>query len=119
MLDKLNANLIKKLNELCDDSAAYKILEVSTILESMAKFKLDYELLDNNLTYLQDYEYIDIKYLDEKEVCLAMLPKARLHTEEIKAEIKEKNKYYKLAIWSSVGSFLAALLGGFLANIMF
>lgn len=119
MLDKLNTNLVKNLNELCDDSADYKILEVSKILDSMIRFKLDYEILSNNLTYLQDHEFVDIKYLDENEVCLAMLPKARMHTEEMKATKKEQNKYFKLAIWSSVGSFLAALIGGFVANVIF
>ncbi len=119
MLDKLNMNLIKNLNNLCEDSAAYKILDISQILDKMAKFKLDYTILNNNLTYLQEHEFIDIKYLDENEVCLAMLPKARVHAEEIKASNKEKNKFYKLAIWSSVGSFLAAILGGFLASVLF
>lgn len=119
MLDKLNLSLIKNLNDLCDESAAYKILEITHILERMTKFKMDYEMLNNNLNYLQDHEFIDIKYLDEKEVCLALLTKARVHSEEVKAMNKEKNKYFKLALWSSVSSFIAAFMGGFLANLMF
>lgn len=118
MLDKLNLRLINVLNDFCED-ANYKILEISKILERMTKFNLDYDILTSNLNYLQEYEYLDIKYLDKNEVALALLPKARLHSEEMKEERKTKFKYYRLALISSVGSFISAFLGGLIASLLF
>ena len=118
MLDKLNKAIIKVLNDLCGGSS-YKILEISEVIDKLAKFSIDYEILNNNLHYLQERQYIDIKYIDEKEVCLALLPKARIHSEEEEEEVKKKISYYKLAIITSICSVIGAFIGGFLAGMIF
>lgn len=117
MLDKLNSKLLKVLNEQCI-GANYKVLEISDILIKMKKFKLDEEGLKKNLEFLQERNFVDLKYFDENEICLSILPKGRVHNEEVEEEKKEKIDYYKLAIISSLGSAIFAFLGGFLAFIL-
>ncbi len=120
MLDKLNNKLIKVLNEMCDNSSTYKILTLSDIIDKLGKnFKVDIESLTKNFDYLCSRDYIDVKYIDEKDVCLAMLSKARLHDEEMHNLRKEKLRYLRLATISSICSALSAFIGGFLAFVLF
>ena len=120
MLDKLNNRIIKILNQMCDNSSTYKILSLDDIISKIGKnFNVDNESLVKNFDYLSSRDYIDIKYLDDKDVCLALLSKARVHDEEIAEIKKEKNKYFRLAAISSICSAVAAFLGGFIAFILF
>ena len=84
----------------------------------MKKLKLEEEGLKKNLEFLQERNFVDLKYFDENEICLSILPKGRVHNEEVEEEKKEKIDYYKLAIISSLGSAIFAFLGGFLAFIL-
>ena len=120
MLDKLNTKIVKVLNGMCDNSSTYKILSLNDIIQKVGKnFNIDVESLTKNLEFLSSRDYIDVKYIDEKDVCLALLSKARIHDEELEGIRKEKNKYYKLATFSAVMSALAAFLGAFLAIVLF
>ena len=120
MLDKLNTKIIRVLNSMCDNSSTYKILSLSDIIQKVGKgSKMDIESLTKNLEFLSGRDYIDIKYIDEKDVCLALLSKARIHDEEVEGVKKEKQKYYKLATFSSIVSAVAAFLGAFLAIVLF
>ena len=119
MLDKLNNKIIKVLNEMCDNSSTYKILSISDIISKIGKnFNVDAEALTKNFDYLSSRDYIDVKYMDEKDVCLALLSKARIHDEEVTQVKKEKLKYLRLATISSICSAVCAFMGGFLAFIL-
>lgn len=118
MLDKLNSKLIKILNEHCT-GANYKVIEIDEILPKMARFKLDKEGLLKNLEYLQEREFVDLKFAGDTELCLALLPKGRLHSEEIQSERKVKNAYFKLAVATGLVSAICAFLGSLLAHLIF
>lgn len=118
MLDKLNSKLIKILNCECT-GANYKVIEIDGILNKMLKFKLDREGLIKNLEYLQEREFIDLKFAGDDELCLCLLPKGRLHSEESQKEKKINLAYFKLAVVSGIVSAICAFIGGFLANLLF
>ena len=96
----------------------YKTLAKRPLNSKLSKNKLDEEGLKKNLEFLQERNFVDLKYFDENEICLSILPKGRVHNEEVEEEKKEKIDYYKLAIISSLGSAIFAFLGGFLAFIL-
>ncbi len=119
MLDKLSQKIITVLNEISDNSSTYKIFSLSDIITKLGKkYKVDAVNMIKNLEYLAERDYIDIKYIDEKDVCLALLSKARIHDEEVKQVKKEKLAYMKLAVISSICSAVSAFLGGFLAFLI-
>jgi len=118
MLDKLNSRLIKILNEECT-GANYKVIEIDAILNKMARFKLEKDGLIKNLEYLQEREFVDLKFAGDTELCLALLPKGRLHSEETHNEKKMKNAYFKLAVVTGLVSAICAFLGSFLAHLLF
>lgn len=117
MLDKLNTKLLKELNNLCD-GGSYKVLELNEIIASMPKFKMQFDTLKQNLEYLKEREYLDIKYFDENEVCLCVMPKGRLHSEEIAEQKKQVKSFYKVLIVTSISSALFAFLGALLGWIV-
>lgn len=107
------------INELCKDGS-YKVLEIAEILQMLPKkYHFTYNELQNILKYLSEHDYIDIKFVDEKSLCVASLPKGRLHLENHMIESKTARAYKKLFICSIVVSGLMAFLGGFLASLLF
>lgn len=119
MLDKISAKLIKVLNKLSVKNT-YNVLELREILNNLQdKNKMDEEVLLKNLEYLAEREFIDIKYSDENEVCLCLLPKSRRVGDEMEEIAKIKKNYISLAIISSIFGFAFAFLGAFLAIILF
>jgi len=118
MLDKLNNKLLKILNMECT-GANYKVVEIEEILGKMNRFKLDREGLVRNLEYLQEREYLDLKFAGDEELCLALLPKGRLYSEDIQRERRVKNAYLRLTLIVGLISALCGFLGSFLAHLLF
>jgi len=119
MLDKRTAKLLEVILKLCGDDGAYKIIEIHDLVKGMLpRFKLDAEMLDQMMKFLLGMEMIDKKYSDESVYCIAILPKGRIY-EEAKAEKRSVRTMTKgLALMIIFGSFIAAMLGAFLANIL-
>ena len=120
MLDKLSNKLLKYLNLHCAQ-ISYSILELNEILKELA-INIDLEVLIKYLTFLSENEYIDIKYIDDKQVCLAIMPKGRRIEEKRKEDTKQKKKTVGLAVIigavSAICGFLGALLGSIMIGIM-
>lgn len=120
MLDKLCKKLLKILNELCGENN-YSIIEITEIIEKMSG-KIDLDVLNKYISYLSENSYIDVKYLDSKQVCLALMPKAKGMEEENKIRRKNSNKYIRMSVMmsliSAISGFLGAFLGSFLFNLL-
>jgi len=119
MLDKRTTKLLDVILRICGDDGAYKIIEIHDLIKGMLpKFKIDAENLTHMLKFLGDLGMLDIKYSDEQVHCIAILPKGRVY-EEAKLEKKTNKAIGKgLAFFIVFGSFVAAMLGAFLANII-
>lgn len=114
-MDKITEKLLKIINELCQENS-YKVFENSEILSKMPKkYNLGVEDLKNMIKYLAERDYIDVKFIDDKNLCVASLPKGRLHFENILNQNKTTSAYRKLFLASIMVSGIMAFLGAFLA----
>ena len=119
MLDKRTRKLLDLILRVCGEDGSYKIIEIHDLIKGMLpKYKIDSEIFGQMMKFLVGMELIDIKYTDESVTCVAILPKGRIY-EESKAEKRHNRAIGKgIAILIIVGSFLAAMAGAFLANIL-
>lgn len=117
-MDLRTEKFFELINDLCKDGN-YKVLEIAEILAMLPKkYHFSYEDLQNMLKYLTEHDFIDVKFVDEKNLCVASLPKGRLHLENQLKEDKASDTYRKLFISSIVVSGLMAFLGAFVAVLL-
>ncbi len=117
-LDKRNAKLLHALYQICDNN--YKVIEFGDIVTRLPlKYRLDTELI-NDLKYLAEHGYIDIRYFDNEVVCMCMLTKGKLCNEEMEQDAKRKKKstmtIIALGIMCAVCAFIGSLLGVILSR---
>lgn len=118
-MDKITERILKIINTFCHD-ATYKIIENDDILSKLPKkYKLNVEDLKNIIHYLQERDYINVKFVDDKNMCVSSLPKGRLHFENILNQNKITNSYRRLFLISITVSGIMSFLGAFLAIILF
>ena len=117
MLDKLCKKILKILTELCGDNS-YSIIEIVEIVSHMSG-KIDGEVLTKYIKYLSDNGYIDVKYIDDKQVCMAIMPKAKSIDEESVNNKKTNNKYIRMAFFMSLASLISGFIGAFLGSYFF
>jgi DNA-binding MarR family transcriptional regulator len=118
MIDKRTAQLLTKLNQLCADGS-YKIIEKTELRQPHNS--ADISAVTQMIRYLQDNEFIDVKYTDENVFCLTVLPKGRVAVENVKNKSDRHGVDKKtLAIWGIIyfmGAFLGALFATILARL--
>ncbi len=119
MLDKQTNILLNYFNESSQDGA-YKVLEKNEMINSFPKkYKVDDDSLKSMIEHLEERNYINVKYSDDKVYCLAVLPKGRLFKEKMLELKKEQAKYNKLIITTMSLSCVAAFVGAFCAMILY
>ena len=114
MLDKQSLKIIKKLNKLCE-GGNYKVFEYQQLTKD---FGLKTNTIKNDLDYLKENEYIDVKYSDESVVCLCLLSKGRQVEEESNTHKYSLSSVMKMLLISGVFSGLMAFLGAFIAVLI-
>lgn len=113
MLDKTNAKIVNKLVRLCPNG--YKVFELEELCNL---FQLKKSELDENLKYLKDNEFLDIKYSDESVICLCMLPKAKVDDETQVDKGYSIKTVLKVMLWSGIFSGIMAFLGSCVARLI-
>ena len=117
-MDIRTEKFFELINELCKDGS-YKVLEIEEILTMLPKkYHFSYADLQNMLKYLSEHDFVDVKFVDEKNLCVASLPKGRLHLENQLKEDKAVITYRKLFIASMIVSGLMSFLGAFVAILL-
>lgn len=115
MIDKQTFALLKIIYK--NASFGYKVFEVSELISLVPKeFNYDVERFNESINTLLANGYVSVKYQDDNEICLSILPSGRLVFENFDKEKKEKQKYkhryYLSAFWGSfVGVFTALSVG--------
>ncbi|MBQ4558042.1 MAG: hypothetical protein IJA61_01535 [Clostridia bacterium] len=117
MLDKLGIKLLKVIKQMCN-ADSYSILECAEIIAAVSK-DMDNETLKRYIDYFVSQGYIDVKYSDEKQVCLCVLPKAKVADEEVELKKKTSKSYFKLAILVSMLSCIFGFVGAFLGSYVY
>lgn len=114
MLDKRSLAALKYFVEECSEGS-YKILETEDIIAHLPKnFAADEQVVAQIVKYLENGEYISVKYSDSQEYCLCPLPFGRQFVESQSQEVGRKKQNNILAFKTAIASFIASFLGGFL-----
>ncbi len=115
MLDKRTIALLKIIDGECT-RGGYKIFSTEELLSSMPiDFNVDEDGIRESINILSEKQYINVKYQDEKEVCLVPLPKGRLVFENIiDGEIEKSRAERQYLICSLIGG----IIGGAAAFLM-
>lgn len=115
MLDKRTHKVLLQLTKLCSKHS-YEVIDLKEVLKVLPKKLItDTDGLKQDLQYLKDRQYIDIKHIDDEECCLSLLADARLYKENIDGERTRRAKMFSWTIISSICSFAFAFMGSFLA----
>ena len=117
MLDKKTDAVLQLLTEKCGNT--YKVLDKNKIVAELPRrLNIDVQGLLAIITFLKENEYVDVKYQDKDEICLACTVKAESYSEG------EKNLTQKAKITNGqfgllfLGVFLAAFFGSLIAMLI-
>lgn len=116
-MDKRKLLLLKYLLNNCSDG--YKVIDTKKILSEIKKYKDNYQLLEEDIYYLKSRKYLDLKYIDENNLCLSVLDNSRILQENLKMDSATKKEYLNVTILTMLLSGIMAFLGAFLAIILF
>ena len=108
MLDRRTGYLLQKLNTLCT-GAAFCIVEEEELLFGGE----DSESIKGMLGFLEDRNYLQLRYAQNGEYCVRILPEGRLYSERAAAEKREAVRRSRR---ESLSAFLGALGGGILSG---
>lgn len=116
MLDLRTSILLEAINTFCD-TGSYQVLDKSDLQDYFPeKYAVDGVGLSQMLEFLQQHEYIDVKYADDTVCCLSPLPAGRLYFERMTEQKRENRlRYRQVGFAALLGSFLGGLLAGLLA----
>ena len=115
-MDKRKLLLLKFLLNNCGEG--YKVLDTTKIMDVFKKYKNNYSSLERDVDYLKQMNYIDLKYIDEQSLCLAIKDNSRILQENLKVNRSSKKEYLLLMILTMLLSGMMAFIGGFLAKII-
>jgi len=115
-MDKRKLKLLKFLLNNCNDG--YKVVETNTIYKLIKKYKNNFEYLQEDIKYLKQRKYIDVKYVDKDNICLSVMDNTRIFQENLKVERESKKEMYFMMIITMIVSGVMAFLGAFLAIII-
>lgn len=117
MLDKKTDAVLNLLVKKAGDG--YSVLNKEQLLSELpSKFHLEIQALLNIINFLKEDEYIDVKYQDKDEICLAVTVKATSYREG------EKNVVQRAHITGGqvglllLGVFFAAFVGALVATLI-
>ena len=119
MLDKRSKSALRFFVEECSEGS-YKILETEDIIRRLPKnLKVDAEGVAQIIKYLENGEYISVKYADTDQYCLCPLPFGRQFIESFDQEekLRKQNKFY--TIKNAVSAFLGSTLGAILGTLIY
>ena len=114
MLDRRTGTLLKKLNTLIK-SAAFCMVEEEDLLFAGE----DGESIKGMLGFLEDRGYLELRYAEEGEYCMRILPEGRLYFERAAAENQEEKKRARVLMWCALlGAFIVGIFSGGLVALM-
>ena len=122
MLDVRSKQILKYIVSECG-GGTYRVISINELQECMPKkFKADSQIIFQCMTYLEEGNYISIKYKDKNMYCVSPLPFARQMLEQESSESKKAKQMLKIGgilyilvfIFAFLGSFLAIMFYGFL-----
>ena len=115
-MDKRKLALLKLFLNKCD--GGYKIFEVSKIFNNIKKYKENFNLLTSDIQYLKQNKFIDVKYLDENNVCLMTLDNSHVLQANIKSDYATNRRHMFYMLLTMILSGAMAFCGAYLAILL-
>ncbi len=117
MLDKKTETVLRLLMEKAGEG--YKVLNKKQLVADLPqKLNLDEQGLLATINFLKENEYVDVKYQDKDEICLATTVKAASYGESKSNIVERASISAKQAALLIVGVFLAAFCGALVATLL-
>lgn len=114
MLDKRTDAVLKALHKKVP--SGFAVLTKTEISSSLPPSLRPSDGLERTLSFLQENDYIEMKYQDKDDVCLCLTVKADSYLSS--EQRSEKADIAAKQLWILfIGMFLAAFLGSFLATL--
>ncbi len=114
MLDKKTDAVLRLL--INDVGESYKVINKNQLLAKLpARLKLDSQGLSGIILFLKENDYLDVKYQDKEEICLATTVKATSYGENEKNIVQKANIPALQVTFLIAGTFLAAFFGALVA----
>ena len=108
MLDRRTGILLNKLNELCTSTSFNMIEGKDLLLEGE-----DGDSLKSIIDFLADKGYLELRYAEDEEYCVRMLPEGRLYSERAALEKREEaRRSRKETVYAFFGALIGAFIGG-------
>ncbi|MFA6860395.1 MAG: hypothetical protein WCR30_03305 [Clostridia bacterium] len=122
MLDKQTERVFSIVSKECEGST-FSVIQNEDIFDMLPKKNpMDIDGLHSVINFLSSLEFLDIKIMDEKVICILVLPKGWLYLEQKKNEKKIKKAQMikaTLPISCLIIIFVLCFLATFLCLLMF
>ncbi|MBR5012316.1 MAG: hypothetical protein IKY15_00080 [Clostridia bacterium] len=119
MLDKRSKSALRFFVDECSEGS-YKIVETEDIIKHLPKnLKVDADAVAQIIKYLENGEYISVKYADADQYCLCPLPFGRQFIENIDQEENQKKQNRFFALKNGLTTFIGSLLGAFIGTLIY
>lgn len=115
-MEKRKLVLLKYLIENCGDG--YKVLDIKKIFNKIKKYKNNFNMLSKDLNYLSQHKYVDLKHIDESNICVCILDNSHVYQDNLKSDKLANRKYLISVVINMVVSGIMAFAGAFLAIIL-
>ena len=115
MLDRRTGILLQKLNALCTGASFCMVEESELLFENE-----DSESIKGMLDFLEDKGYLQLRYAQNGEYCVRILPEGRLYFERAAAQrYEEERRSRREALYAFFGALIGGIVsGGLVALIM-
>lgn len=117
MLDKKTDAVLRLLTDNVGDG--YKVLNKSQLMSQLPpRLHIDEQTFQGILSFLKDNDYLDVKYQDKEEICLAATVKAASYKENEQNVVQRANiPSWQVALLIA-GVFFAAFAGALVAALL-
>lgn len=119
MLDTKCAQMLKTIQRECGDGS-FKIFTNEDLCTDLPQTEDPPapEVVAEMIRFLEEREFIQVKYRDDSSYCLTVLSKGRLYEENESERRREKLSFRKFVIVSFASGFLGAFCGVLLAILL-
>lgn len=113
-MEKRKLKLLKFFLNNC--SNGYKVLDVSKIYQAIRSYKkTGWQSLLADIEHLKQCKYIDVKHIDENNICLCILDNSHVFQENLRSDKAVNRKYLISLAVSAMLCGIMSFLGAFLA----
>ncbi len=109
MLNEKSFALLEYFNNQ-SEKGVYRVYEIKDVIDELSHLSLDEKGLKRVIETLSAGEYIALKYVDDKEVCLCTLTKGAFAVETRQEFFSKPVNEKKMFLFSFLGGFSGALV---------